>query len=325
MAFARGDVPTELTSNHLSSLRPDRVVQAAGTLVNLIAGAGFLLASSRLGARANPRYFFWLLAALNLLPGAGYFMFSGIFGFGDWHAVIQGLPYQPVWRLAMTAGGAVLYLLVVLAARGHDKTLSTEPLDVQHRGQGAVLRGRRIQLRGRSVRSARDSPPHRLDHSGGIWRIIRPPLGRQPRTSQLRADVRPLRAPESRLVDGRARYWWRVHCGPWARNKTGLSEAPVAIDCSNPMETRRPIASAQQGRPSPTARRARPDLDRAPTQSSLTEQHGNCASLHHGIDPLTLGDGISVLYRACIVFVMLVSRLRAVERGRPCYRFVAQR
>jgi hypothetical protein len=94
MALVRGDVPTELTSNHLSSLYPDRVVQAAGTLVNLAAGAASLLASSRLGARANARYFFWLLGALNLLPGAGYFMFSGIFGFGDWNAVIQGLPYQ---------------------------------------------------------------------------------------------------------------------------------------------------------------------------------------------------------------------------------------
>jgi len=94
MALVRGDVPTELTSNHLSSLYPDRVVQAAGTLVNLAAGVASLLASSRLGARANARYFFWLLGALNLLPGAGYFMFSGIFGFGDWNAVIQGLPYQ---------------------------------------------------------------------------------------------------------------------------------------------------------------------------------------------------------------------------------------
>ena len=124
-AFVRGDVPTELTSNHLSSLCPDRVVQAAGTLVNLIAGAGFLLASSRLGARANARYFFWLLGALNLLPGAGYFMFSGIFGFGDWNAVIQGLPYQSAWRLGMTAGGAALYVLVVRLLAITHKALCT--------------------------------------------------------------------------------------------------------------------------------------------------------------------------------------------------------
>ncbi len=113
VAFARGDVPTELTSNHLSSLRADRVVAAAGTIVNLIAGSAALLASSRQGTRANARYFLWLLAALNLLPGAGYFMFSGIFGFGDWNAVIQGLPYQSALRVGMTAGGAALYVIVV--------------------------------------------------------------------------------------------------------------------------------------------------------------------------------------------------------------------
>src|SRR5262245_24425348 len=86
-AFVRGDVPTALTSNHLSSLHPDRVVQAAGTLVNLIAGVLSLLAASRVNAGANTRYFFWILGALNLLAGAGYFMFSGIFGFGDWNEV----------------------------------------------------------------------------------------------------------------------------------------------------------------------------------------------------------------------------------------------
>lgn len=112
-AFVRGDVPTALTSNHLSSLHPDRVVQAAGTVVNLIAGVVSLLAASRVNAGANTRYFFWILGALNLLPGAGYFMFSGIFGFGDWNEVIRGVPYHAALRVGMTLGGAVLYVAVV--------------------------------------------------------------------------------------------------------------------------------------------------------------------------------------------------------------------
>ena len=112
-AFVRGDVPTELTSNHLSSLHPDRLVQAAGTLVNLAAGAIALLASSRIATRANLRYFLWILAALNLLPGAGYFLFSGIFGFGDWNEVIRDLPYHAALRVGMTVAGAALYVLVV--------------------------------------------------------------------------------------------------------------------------------------------------------------------------------------------------------------------
>src|ERR1700674_2715567 len=88
IAWLRGDVPTQLTSNHLSTLRPDRWVDAGGTLVNLAAGALSLLAARAAGTRANLRYFFWLLASHNLLPGAGYFMFSGIIGFGDWQEVI---------------------------------------------------------------------------------------------------------------------------------------------------------------------------------------------------------------------------------------------
>lgn len=111
-AWLTGDIPTELTSNHLSSLRPDRWVDAGGTLVNLFAGAIALWVSRALGNRANLRYFFWILAALNLLPGAGYFLFSGIFGFGDWEDVIGGLPHQGPLRIVMTIFGAALYVSV---------------------------------------------------------------------------------------------------------------------------------------------------------------------------------------------------------------------
>lgn len=111
-AALRGDVVTELTSNHLSSLRPDRWVDAAGPVVNLIVGSGALFAFHLAGKRANTCYFLWILAALNLLPGAGYFVFSGIFGFGDWFQVILGLPHQVALRVGMTMFGAALYVLV---------------------------------------------------------------------------------------------------------------------------------------------------------------------------------------------------------------------
>lgn len=118
LAWMRGDIPTELTSNHLSTLRPDRWVDAGGTLANLLVGVGSLLASRAAGGRANIRYFFWILAALNLLPGAGYFLFSGIFGFGDWNEVIAGLPHQAALRIGMTLFGAGLYVLVVWQLAG---------------------------------------------------------------------------------------------------------------------------------------------------------------------------------------------------------------
>jgi hypothetical protein len=112
-AWLRRDIVTELSSNHLSTLRPDRWVDAGGTLVNLLVGAGALLASRKAGARSNPRYFFWVLAAFNLLSGAGYFLFSGISGFGDWYEVIRDLPHQVALRVCMTVFGAGLYVLVV--------------------------------------------------------------------------------------------------------------------------------------------------------------------------------------------------------------------
>jgi hypothetical protein len=111
-SWLRGGVPTELTSNHLSSLHEDRWVEAGGTLVNLLAGTLALLATHAAGTRASLRYFCWLLAAHNLFSGTGYFMFSGIFGFGDWEQVITGLPHQTLLRAAMAVVGLILYVLV---------------------------------------------------------------------------------------------------------------------------------------------------------------------------------------------------------------------
>jgi hypothetical protein len=112
LAWLHGDIVTELTSNHLSDLKPDRWVDAGGTVVNLAVGFAALFASKSTKG-ANTRYFLWLLAALNLLPGAGYFMFSGIGGFGDWYEVIKGLPYEVLLRILMTLFGAALYVWVV--------------------------------------------------------------------------------------------------------------------------------------------------------------------------------------------------------------------
>jgi hypothetical protein len=110
-SWLRGGVPIELTSNHLSSLHEDRWIAAGGTLVNLAAGLLALIAAHAAGARAHIRYFCWLLAAHNLLSGAGYFMFSGTFGFGDWQQVIDGMPHQAALRTVMALFGLVLYVL----------------------------------------------------------------------------------------------------------------------------------------------------------------------------------------------------------------------
>ena len=112
VSWLRGGVPTELTSNHLTSLHEDRWIQAGGTLVNLGAGILALIATHVAGSRAHLRYFCWLLAAHNLLSGAGYFLFSGVFGFGDWQEVITGLPHQVALRISMSLFGIALYVLM---------------------------------------------------------------------------------------------------------------------------------------------------------------------------------------------------------------------
>ncbi|HLH05128.1 MAG TPA: hypothetical protein VKX25_20335 [Bryobacteraceae bacterium] len=112
-AWLRGDVPTELTSNHLSTLHPDKWVEAGGTIVNLFLGAVSIVLSGDRGLSANRRYFLWLFAAFSLLAGSGYFLFSGIIGVGDWRAVIEGWPHPVAIRITMSIIGGGLYFLTV--------------------------------------------------------------------------------------------------------------------------------------------------------------------------------------------------------------------
>ncbi|MGD0347016.1 MAG: hypothetical protein ABSA85_09675 [Terracidiphilus sp.] len=112
-AWVRGDGVTELTSNHLSSMTADRLVEAGGTIVNLIVAALCLWGYRLAGERANLRYFFWLFGAVNLLDGAGYFLYSGAIGVGDWAAVIRGLPHEVLLRIAMSVFGLAFYIVSV--------------------------------------------------------------------------------------------------------------------------------------------------------------------------------------------------------------------
>lgn len=111
-AWLRGDLVTQLTRNHLSDRKADRLVDAGGTMINFLVGAVALAAFIR--ARPNLRFFLWFFAAVNLLDGAGYFLFSGVGGVGDWAAVIAGLPHQAALRTAMALVGAALYYLCVM-------------------------------------------------------------------------------------------------------------------------------------------------------------------------------------------------------------------
>lgn len=96
-----------------------RWVSANGTLVNLLFGAIFwllLLRPQRYGPAT--RYFLVLAMAGNLFTGTGYFLFSGVFNFGDWAAVIRGLQPHWMWQLGLVVVGVASYyasMLVVAA------------------------------------------------------------------------------------------------------------------------------------------------------------------------------------------------------------------
>lgn len=117
--LAIGAHPVSLTSVYFDCSRDSRWVSAGGTLVNFAAGLVCWLLLRRSHGRSRClRFFLWLLMTLNLLDGAGYFLFSGVGNIGDWADVIRGLPPAWAWHAGLAVFGAVLYfLLVCVAAR----------------------------------------------------------------------------------------------------------------------------------------------------------------------------------------------------------------
>ena len=100
-----------------------RWISANGTLVNLVFAVFFWLLLLRPQRYAPAtRYFLVMAMAGNLFTGTGYFLFSGVFNFGDWAAVIRGWQPHWMWRLGLIVLGVVSYyasmLIVANALRG---------------------------------------------------------------------------------------------------------------------------------------------------------------------------------------------------------------
>lgn len=97
-----------------------QAVAAAGNTVNLILMAVFyLLLKARLssaGPRGSGSLFLWLMFALNGFTWAGYFLFSGVAGIGDWGtghgAVLYNMPNALALRAVMAVVGGALYFLI---------------------------------------------------------------------------------------------------------------------------------------------------------------------------------------------------------------------
>jgi hypothetical protein len=114
---ALGGRPLALSSVHFAcgeeamGALARRGVSAAGTIANFIASAFALIAFKMTNPQQKPHtaYFLWLFTTLNLLMGAGYFLFSGI---GDWVDVARDSMSPFLWRPAMEVFGGALYFLL---------------------------------------------------------------------------------------------------------------------------------------------------------------------------------------------------------------------
>ena len=115
LALLTGAKSGVLTTVAWSSAFDSRLVAAGGTLVNLAAALVFWLAlRSAKHASMAMRYFLLITCAFNLFTGTGYFFFSGVTNFGDWAAVISGLPLHWLWRALLVVVGACSYYAAVL-------------------------------------------------------------------------------------------------------------------------------------------------------------------------------------------------------------------
>ena len=97
-----------------------RWISANGTVANLLFAAIFwLMLSERHRYRPATRYFLVLAMAGNLFTGTGYFLFSGVFNFGDWAAVIRGLQPHWMWQVGLVLLGLASYYasMLVVAAK----------------------------------------------------------------------------------------------------------------------------------------------------------------------------------------------------------------
>ncbi len=93
-----------------------RLVAAAGSTVNLIMAAilAVLLAANvrRPGTHGGWTVFLWLMFSVNAMTWAGYYLFSGVAGIGDWSedGVLRDIAHPLIWRGVMAAGGMAIYV-----------------------------------------------------------------------------------------------------------------------------------------------------------------------------------------------------------------------
>lgn len=102
-----------LSSVALQTTGESRLVAAAGSLANIFVGCAAMALFQRQRRFSPTTYFLWLFAAVNLLNGCGYPLYSAILGSGDWEVVVRGLEPALGWRIGLGLTGAAAYTSAV--------------------------------------------------------------------------------------------------------------------------------------------------------------------------------------------------------------------
>lgn len=94
-----------------------KIVDGSAPTFNIIAGVLLWIIVRNSRKQASETWFFlWLFMLMNLLYGAGYWMFSGIANVGDMATVIAGWEPAWFWRVFMTIVGSLLFMFFVWLA-----------------------------------------------------------------------------------------------------------------------------------------------------------------------------------------------------------------
>lgn len=128
----------------------NRIVSAAGTTADLIAGAIALWLFSRRPRLTPATFFVWLFGTVNLM-NIGYLAYSGVFAIGDWSSVIRGLPDPLLWRIALVIIGVAGYVYVVWLAAKLLAARTADGRDVRRMILTAYVAGSTLLLAGAAL------------------------------------------------------------------------------------------------------------------------------------------------------------------------------
>jgi hypothetical protein len=114
--IASGGTPLLVSTVAMDCSIDNRLIDAGGTIANVVAAITFFLIGRLRRFSPTWRYLLWISMTINILSAAGYFLFSGIGGFGDWADFIRGLPRVWAWRTGMSIFGLFAYAVAVWAS-----------------------------------------------------------------------------------------------------------------------------------------------------------------------------------------------------------------